>query len=279
MKDADFVDAKLLEISQRDTSTAHDSNSFGSPETEADGTHDPFFTPMRRALSGLTEFESPLRQQAPDYQLDDFEVIKSLGNGSHGRVDLVRCKYEPSQLFAVKIIDKSKVAKAKAVNFQTEARILRSLDGFGFATKLHAVLETETKAILVMEYVTGGDLFSQQENQPTGTLTEDCGAFYAATTLLLLESIHAQGILHRDVKSENVLIAADGYPKLADFGLAKDGMIGRRTHTFCGTNEFIAPEVIRQSSEGYDFASDWWGFGCLLFDMICGQSPFYSHNM
>lgn len=78
---------------------------------------------------------------------------------------------------------------------------------------------------------------------------------------------------HRDLKLDNLLLDVEGYVKIADFGLCKEGIgFGDRTGTFCGTPEFLAPEVLTETS--YTRAVDWWGLGVLIFEMLVGESPF-----
>ena len=80
-------------------------------------------------------------------------------------------------------------------------------------------------------------------------------------------------LTYRDLKLDNLLLDTDGYVKIADFGLCKEGMgFGDRTGTFCGTPEFLAPEVLTETS--YTRAVDWWGLGVLIFEMLVGESPF-----
>jgi classical protein kinase C len=82
--------------------------------------------------------------------------------------------------------------------------------------------------------------------------------------------------LFRDLKLDNLLLDTDGYVKIADFGLCKEGMgFGDRTGTFCGTPEFLAPEVLTETS--YTRAVDWWGLGVLIFEML-GMSRFQILN-
>lgn len=75
---------------------------------------------------------------------------------------------------------------------------------------------------------------------------------------------------YRDLKLDNLLLDTEGYVKIADFGLCKEGMgFGDRTGTFCGTPEFLAPEVLTETS--YTRAVDWWGLGVLIFEMLVGE--------
>lgn len=136
---------------------------------------------------------------------------------------------------------------------------------------------TESHLFYVMEYCPGGDLFSQYCD--SGSLKEDEAAFYIANIVLILEDLHERGVIHRDIKSENFLIDSEGYLRLSDFGDSKDNMHSRgRAYTLCGTSQFMAPEVVEQSQEGYDFSCEWWGLGCVLYDMLCGQEPFPEKN-
>lgn len=91
-----------------------------------------------------------------------------------------------------------------------------------------------------------------------------------------MEHLHKKGVIYRDLKPENILIAKDGYAKLTDFGLSKEDMHGKVTHSICGTTEYLAPEALK--GKGYSFSCDWWSYGCLMFEMLTGLPPFYSKN-
>lgn len=121
------------------------------------------------------------------------------------------------------------------------------------------------------EFCPGGDLFSLYEDSNIG-MDEATAKFYAANIVLILESLHDKGIVHRDIKAENFFIDSSGYLKLGDFGHAKE-LRGKRAFSMCGTREFMAPEMLEEI--GYDFSQDWWSFGCLLYDMLCCDTPFH----
>ena len=147
---------------------------------------------------------------------------------------------------------------------------------------LHKTLQDEEHLYFVLEFCPGGDLLSLCEaaENGMGILDEEAGAFYAANIVLILKDLHDKGVIHRDIKSENFLIASDGYLKLSDFGDSKDNMHARgRAYTLCGTNKFMAPEVVQERDEGYDFSCEWWGLGCLLYDLLCGHEPFQEENI
>lgn len=123
-----------------------------------------------------------------------------------------------------------------------------------------------------MEYCPGGELFFYLSK--IGRFKERSAQFYAANILLALEFLHKKGVIYRDLKPENVLISADGYAKITDFGLSKDDMSeGKQTKSICGTTEYLSPEMLL--GKGYDNSCDWWGFGCLLYEMLVGLPPFY----
>lgn len=79
------------------------------------------------------------------------------------------------------------------------------------------------------------------------------------------------------LKPENVLIGADGYIKLTDFGLSKNNILGEfDTFSVCGTPEYLAPEVVKK--EGHGKAVDWWCLGSIIYELIHGLPPFYTKN-
>jgi len=127
----------------------------------------------------------------------------------------------------------------------------------------------------VLEYCPGGELFFYLSQ--IGRFKEDAARFYASNILLALHHLHSQNILYRDLKPENVLVAADGYVKVADFGLSKENIVGHNeAMSICGTAEYLAPEILLR--KGHGKASDWWSFGGIIYEMLCGQPPFYSKD-
>jgi serine/threonine protein kinase len=143
-----------------------------------------------------------------------------------------------------------------------------------FMVHAHAMFQDNKRIYFAMEFVSGGDLMFHIQNNP---FSVDSCRFYAAQLVLILEFLHENGILYRDLKLDNVLVGPDGYIKLADYGLCKPGMTEKSlTRTFCGTPEFMAPEILLD--QPYSLAVDYWAFGVLLYQMLECRSPFYGNN-
>lgn len=135
--------------------------------------------------------------------------------------------------------------------------------------------QSDSKLFFVLEYCPGGELFFYLSQ--IGRFKEDAARFYASNILLALHHLHSQNILYRDLKPENVLVSRDGYVKIADFGLSKENIYGHHdAKSICGTAEYLAPEILL--NKGHGKASDWWSFGGIIYEMLCGEPPFYSKN-
>lgn len=136
-----------------------------------------------------------------------------------------------------------------------------------FIVDLIYAFQTDGKLYLILEYLSGGELFVHLERE--GIFMEDSASFYLAEIVLALEHLHRQGIIYRDLKPENVLLDAQGHVKLTDFGLCKEAVAeGGTTNTFCGTIEYMAPEILTR--KGHGKAVDWWSLGALMYDMLTG---------
>eukprot|EP00003_Mantamonas_plastica_P010729 TRINITY_DN201_c0_g1_i1.p2 TRINITY_DN201_c0_g1~~TRINITY_DN201_c0_g1_i1.p2 ORF type:complete len:289 (-),score=107.14 TRINITY_DN201_c0_g1_i1:1420-2286(-) len=157
----------------------------------------------------------------------------------------------------------------------SERAILQKIE-HPFLVSLKYAFQTEDKLYMVLDYVNGGELFFHLQKE--GKFEEERAKLYAAEIILGLEHLHSMDIIYRDLKPENILLDIEGHIKLTDFGLAKSAMgVDDKTHTFCGTPEYLAPEILKE--EGHGKAVDWWSLGTLLFEMMAGLPPFYSQNV
>uniref|UniRef100_A0AAY4B8R0 protein kinase C n=1 Tax=Denticeps clupeoides TaxID=299321 RepID=A0AAY4B8R0_9TELE len=204
--------------------------------------------------------------------LQDFRLVAVLGRGHFGKVLLSEYK-KTGGLYAIKALKKGDiVARDEVESLMCEKRIFETVNGshHPFLVNLFACFQTPEHVCFVMEYSAGGDLMMHIHSD---VFSEPRAMFYAACVVLGLQFLHDHKIVYRDLKLDNLLLDTEGYVKIADFGLCKEGMgFGDRTSTFCGTPEFLAPEVLTDTS--YTRAVDWWGLGVLVYEMLVGESPF-----
>ncbi|XP_063705272.1 ribosomal protein S6 kinase alpha-5-like [Culicoides brevitarsis] len=210
--------------------------------------------------------------------LKDFDVLKVLGTGAYGKVFLVRKKNgcDQGKLYAMKVIKKAAIIQKKktAEHIRAERQVLEAVRKCPFLITMHYAFQTESKLHLVLDYMNGGELFTHlfQREQ----FSEDEVRVYVAEIVLALEQLHKLGIIYRDIKLENILLDRDGHIVITDFGLSKELTpdTNGRAHSFCGTLEYMAPEVVKQNQNGHDIAVDWWSVGVLTYELLTGASPF-----
>merc|ERR1719396_202396 len=206
---------------------------------------------------------------AKQVSLGDFEMARTLGCGSFGRVKWAKWKQD-GKYYAVKFMKKQEIIKLKQVDhINNEKRLMAQID-YPFVVCMTGYTKDDRFVYIVMECIGGGELFTHLRRARKFDDTQS--KFYGAQIGDAFKHIHSKNIIHRDLKPENILLCPNGYSKLTDFGFAKVLEPGTRTYTLCGTPEYIAPEVLL--NKGHGKPVDWWTLGILIYEMICGQPPF-----
>ncbi|KAF1814842.1 Pkinase-domain-containing protein [Eremomyces bilateralis CBS 781.70] len=212
------------------------------------------------------------------YGPEDFQILKLIGKGTFGQVFQVR-KKDTGRIYAMKVLSKKVIVQKKEVAHTLGERnilVRTAMADSPFIVALKFSFQTPTDLYLVTDYMSGGELFWHLQKE--GRFSEARAKFYIAELILALQHLHDHDIVYRDLKPENILLDANGHIALCDFGLSKANLTGNATtNTFCGTTEYLAPEVLLDE-QGYGKMVDFWSLGVLVFEMCCGWSPFYAED-
>jgi len=207
--------------------------------------------------------------------IEDFDLLKVIGKGSFGKVMQVM-KKDTKQIYALKTLRKHHIISRMEVTHTMAERTVLARINNPFVVPLKFSFQSPEKLYLVLSFINGGELFYHL--QKSGKFSMDRSRFYIAELLSALESLHELNVIYRDLKPENILIDYQGHIALCDFGLCKLNMSNDdKTNTFCGTPEYLAPELLL--NQGYTRSVDWWTLGTLLYEMLTGLPPFYDDDV
>ncbi|KAM0702052.1 hypothetical protein Q7P35_010962 [Cladosporium inversicolor] len=248
-----------------DTNTGSQHDSAYSSGTNSTVQHNA--TPQLN-IPGQKGTANPTRETKGKYTLNDFALQRTLGTGSFGRVHLVQSKHN-QRFYAVKVLKKAQVVKMKQVEHTNDERRMLQRCKHPFLITLWGTFQDSKNLYMVMDFIEGGELFSLLRKSQR--FPNPVAKFYAAEVTLALDYLHSMNIIYRDLKPENLLLDRHGHLKITDFGFAKE--VPDITWTLCGTPDYLAPEVV--SSKGYNKSVDWWSLGILIFEMLCGFTPFW----
>lgn len=244
-----------------------------SPNIEAKGVTDVWYP----ASSGEGKFHVQVMYKASandPLTIDSFELLKVIGKGSFGKVMQVR-KKDTGRIYALKTIRKAHIVSRSEVTHTLAERTVLAQITNPFIVPLKFCFQNPDKLYLVLSFINGGELFHHLQRE--GRFSEERSRLYTAELLSALECLHSMDVIYRDLKPENILLDYTGHIALCDFGLCKLNMgEAERTNTFCGTPEYLAPEVIK--GEGYGKTIDWWTLGILLYEMLSGLPPYYDED-
>ncbi|XP_059221357.1 cGMP-dependent protein kinase, isozyme 2 forms cD4/T1/T3A/T3B isoform X1 [Stomoxys calcitrans] len=211
-----------------------------------------------------------INEEFRNVNLTDLRVISTLGVGGFGRVELVQINGDASRSFALKQMKKAQIVETRQQQHIMSEKEIMGEANCQFIVKLFKTFKDKKYLYMLMESCLGGELWTILRDK--GNFDDSTTRFYTACVVEAFDYLHSRNIIYRDLKPENLLLDEKGYVKLVDFGFAKKLQSGRKTWTFCGTPEYVAPEVIL--NRGHDISADYWSLGVLMFELLTGTPPF-----
>ncbi|XP_050295030.1 cGMP-dependent protein kinase 1-like [Anthonomus grandis grandis] len=219
-----------------------------------------------------TSLKDEVKAEYQDVKLEELAIIKTLGVGGFGRVELVQHKKHKNKVFALKYLKKIDIVHLNHQEHVYNEKLIQMNCRSPFIVRLYRTYKDNKYVYFLMESCLGGDLFSLLHKQKTKRFEDKDAKFLSACVLEALEHLHSKGVVYRDLKPENLLVDKNGYLKLTDFGFAKKIPARGKTFTFAGTPEYVAPEIVL--NRGHDRAVDYWAFGAFIFELLTGRTPF-----
>nr|ACX46913.1 cGMP-dependent protein kinase foraging protein [Mythimna separata] len=211
-----------------------------------------------------------LNEEFANLRLSDLRIIATLGIGGFGRVELVQIQSDSSRSFALKQMKKAQIVETRQQQHIMSEKEIMSEMNCEFIVKLYKTFKDRKYLYMLMETCLGGELWTILRDR--GQFDDATTRFYTACVVEAFHYLHSRNIIYRDLKPENLLLDSKGYVKLVDFGFSKKLQASRKTWTFCGTPEYVAPEVIM--NRGHDISADYWSLGVLMFELLTGSPPF-----
>merc|ERR1740129_305906 len=209
--------------------------------------------------------------------MNDFSVHRIIGRGGFGEVYGCR-KADTGKMYAMKCLDKKRIKMKQGETLALNERIMLSLVSTGqdcpFIVCMTYAFHTPDKLCFILDLMNGGDLHYHLSQH--GVFNELEMKFYAAEVILGLEHMHRRFIVYRDLKPANILLDEHGHVRISDLGLACD-FSKKKPHASVGTHGYMAPEVLSKGT-AYDSSADWFSFGCMLYKLLKGHSPFRQHK-
>ncbi|KAM8837110.1 cGMP-dependent protein kinase 1-like isoform 2-T2 [Spinachia spinachia] len=227
------------------------------------------------SVGGHEDAEAKARYEAENLffsslKLNHFNIVDTLGVGGFGRVELVQLKNEEAKTFAMKILKKRHIVDTRQQeHIRSEKHIMTDAHS-DFVVRLYRTFKDSKYLYMLMEACLGGELWTILRDR--GSFEDSTTRFYTGCVVSALAYLHAKGIIYRDLKPENLILDSRGYAKLVDFGFAKKIGFCKKTWTFCGTPEYVAPEIIL--NKGHDVSADYWSLGILMYELLTGSPPF-----
>ncbi|XP_072393988.1 cGMP-dependent protein kinase, isozyme 2 forms cD4/T1/T3A/T3B isoform X3 [Diabrotica undecimpunctata] len=211
-----------------------------------------------------------VNQEFEGVKLSDLVILTTLGVGGFGRVELVQIRGRSNKSYALKQMKKAQIVETRQQQHIMSEKEIMGEANCDFIVKLFKTFKDAKYLYMLMESCLGGELWTVLRDK--GHFDDATTKFCTACVVEAFDYLHSRNIIYRDLKPENLLLDNSGYVKLVDFGFAKKLQTGRKTWTFCGTPEYVAPEVIL--NKGHDISADYWSLGVLMFELLTGTPPF-----